>query len=95
MAMDTQHKIKKEQSKLNRLESSLAKQKLKDRSSRARKLIESGGLVNKAKLDHLPKDILLGALVHIRELLENEPAHEDLFQAKGKAEFLKHKETDK
>lgn len=93
--MDTQHKIKKEQSKLNRLESSLAKQKLKDRSSRTRQLIESGGLVNKAKLDHLPKDILLGALVHIRELLENEPEHEDLFQAKGKAEFLKHKETEK
>jgi len=93
--MGTQHKIKKEQSKLNRLESSLAKQKLKERAGRTRKLIESGGLVNKAALEHLPKDILLGALVHIRELLEKEPEHESLFQAKGKAEFLKHKETDK
>lgn len=92
--MDTQNKIKKEQAKLHRLESSLAKKKLKDRAGRTRRLIESGGLVNKAKLDHLPKDILLGALVHIRELLENEPEHETLFEAKGKAAFLKDKETE-
>ena len=43
--------------------------KLKERKSRVRHLIELGGLVTKAGIDNLPSDILLGALLSLKESL--------------------------
>ena len=43
--------------------------KLRERKSRTRHLIELGGLVTKAGIDNLPSDILLGALLSLKESL--------------------------
>ena len=87
----TQSKIKKEQAKLNRLHLLSAKQKLQERRLDTRKKIELGGLVIKAGLQDLPKDILLGGLLDLVEKLNAEPALETLLQAKGKNAFLETK----
>ena len=86
--MELKERIKKEEAKLNRLSLLQSKIKLQDRKRDTRRKIELGGLVIKAKLESLPKDILLGGLLYIQEQLDNEPANERLFQAKGKAAFL-------
>ncbi len=93
--MDLKDRIKKEEAKLNRLSLLQSKAKLLERRQDTRKKIEFGGLVIKAKLDHLPKDILLGAFVHINEQLEYDPSLESLFQSKGGAAFLETKDVNK
>jgi hypothetical protein len=45
------------------------KLKLKERKMRTRYLIEIGGLVVKAELDHLPTNILYGALLSLKNTL--------------------------
>jgi hypothetical protein len=47
--------------------------KVKERKARLRNLIEIGALVAKAKLDHLPKEALFGALLEIRSKLDQAP----------------------
>lgn len=91
--MELKDRIKKEEAKLNRLSLLQSKTKLLERRQDTRRKIEFGGLVIKADLAFLPKDILLGALISIKEQLDNEPASELLFQSKGKAAFLISKET--
>jgi len=86
--MELKERIKKEEAKLNRLSLLQSKIKLQDRKRDTRKKIEFGGLVIKAKIDYLPKDILLGALVYINEQLELDQNLESLFQSKGRAAFL-------
>ena len=93
--METRQRIKKEEAKLNRLTILQSKQKFQERRSDTRKKIELGGLVIKAKIDHLPKDILLGAFVYINEQLENDQNIEFLFQSKGSAAFLESMEVKK
>ena len=93
--METIKRIKKEEAKLNRLTILQSKQKFQERRSDTRKKIELGGLVIKAKIDHLPKDILLGAFVYISEQLEHDQNIEFLFQSKGSAAFLESKEVKK
>jgi len=91
--MSTQTKIHKEQAKLNRLTLLSAKQKLQERRLDTRKKIELGGLVIKAGLQNLPKDILLGGLLDLVEKLESEPELETLLQSKGQNAFLNIKTT--
>ena len=91
--MELKDRIKKEEAKLNRLSLLQSKTKLLERRQDTRRKIEFGGLVIKADLAFLPKDILLGALISIKEQLDNESASELLFQSKGKAAFLISKET--
>lgn len=93
--METQRKIKFEEAKLNRLKLLQSKQQFQERRQATRKKIELGGLVIKAKIDHLPKDILLGAFVHVAEQLELDPNLEILFQQKGSLAFLETKEVKK
>lgn len=93
--MQTQSKIKFEEAKLNRLKLLQSKQQFQKRRQDTRKKIELGGLVIKAKLDYLPKDILLGAFMHISEQLELDPKLELLFEQKGSLAFLETKEKKK
>lgn len=93
--METQHKIKFEETRLNRLKLLQSKQQFQERRRDTRKKIELGGLVIKAKIDHLPKDILLGALVHVAEQLEFDQNLEVLFQKKGSLAFLETKDVKK
>ena len=67
-----QAKLKLEQKK-NKLAAEETKLKLKERKARIRRLIEVGGLVTKAGLDHLPTNAIYGALLHLKKkLAENE-----------------------
>lgn len=93
--METQRKIKFEEARLNRLKLLQSKQQFQERRQATRKKIELGGLVIKAKIDHLPKDILLGAFVHIAEQLELNSDLEVLFQQKGSLAFLEAKDVKK
>ena len=45
--------------------------KLKERKMRTRHLIEVGGLITKAGLDHLPTNALYGALLSIKKALDD------------------------
>ncbi len=64
-------KIEQKKARLQQQETSL---KLKERKARVRHLIEVGGLVAKANMDHLPSDALLGALLSLRGTLEKDGA---------------------
>ena len=63
-----QQKLKLEQKK-NRLVAEETRLKLKERKMRTRHLIEVGGLVVKAELDHLPINTLYGALLSLKNTL--------------------------
>ncbi|MCD8525591.1 MAG: conjugal transfer protein TraD [Gammaproteobacteria bacterium] len=93
--METQRKIKFEEAKLNRLKLLQSKKHFQERRQATRKKIELGGLVIKAKIDHLPKDILLGAFVHIAEQLELDQNCEIFFKQKGSLAFLETKDNKK
>jgi len=64
-------KEKLEQKK-NRLVLEEIKLKLKERKARTRHLIEVGGVVAKAGLDHLSTNTLYGALRSIKETMDND-----------------------
>jgi len=66
-----------------------AKLKSKLRRQRTRRLIELGGLVAKAELDHLPSNVLYGALLSCKGDLQNQPAVKEQWQATGAAAFEK------
>ena len=63
-----EQKVKLEQKK-NRLAAEEIKLNLKERKMRTRHLIEVGGLVVKAELDHLPTNTLYGALLSLKNTL--------------------------
>jgi len=67
-----EQKVKLEQKK-NRLAAQEIKLNIKERKMRTRHLIEVGGLVVKAELDHLPINTLCGALLSLKNsLAEND-----------------------
>jgi len=68
-----EQKIKLEHKK-NRLAAEETRLNLKERKMRTRHLIELGGLVVKAELDHLPTNTLYGALLSLKTsfLAEND-----------------------
>ncbi|SPR15313.1 conjugative transfer protein [Orientia tsutsugamushi] len=51
--------------------------KIKERKMRTRRLIEMGGLVAKANLDHLSANTLFGAIVSLKETLTQHPNVQD------------------
>ena len=65
-----EQKIKLEQKK-SRMVLEEARLKIKERKMRTRALIEKGGLVIKAELDHLPTNALYGALLSLKKDLDN------------------------
>jgi hypothetical protein len=81
-----EQKIKLEQKKA-RMQLEETRLKLKEQKMRTRALIEKGGLVTKAGLDHLPTNALYGALLSLKKDLD---ANENLLAAwvvKGNAAF--------
>ena len=88
--MSTQQAIEKTQQRINRLEGSLSREKLKARKADTRHKIELGGLVIKAKMDSFTKDIILGALLDALERIKEEPKIQTYYQSKGQAAFMGH-----
>lgn len=64
--MKTEEKKKIIQQKINRLKEQEAKLNIKERKKRTRRLIELGGLVDKAEISHLSSSQLLGAFLEIQ-----------------------------
>lgn len=80
---------KKLQQKKNKLAQEETKLKLKERKARTRHLIENGGLITKAKLDHLPSNALYGALLSLQEQINDNPEITTAWIVKGDAAFNK------
>ena len=89
----TDQKVRLEQKK-NRLIAEETRLKLKERKMRTRHLIEVGGLVTKAGLDHLPTNTLYGALLSIAQDLETNLAIKDEWTRIGKTK-LDQEQTNK
>jgi len=71
-----------------RCEKSLALEKLKKRRTDTRRKIELGGLVVKLGMDGFNKSVILGALSHAMQLIENDENYLPLFESVGDALFL-------
>ena len=78
---------KKLQQKKNRLALEENKLKLKERKARTRHLIEIGGLVAKAELDHLPVNTLYGALKNIHTMINDDASLINKWAEIGDKEF--------
>jgi hypothetical protein len=63
---DVQTQKTRLQQKKNRIAAEEARLNIKERKMRTRHLIEVGGLVVKAELDHLPTNTLYGALLSLK-----------------------------
>lgn len=74
--------------KINRLKEKEYKLKSMERKNRNRKIFELGGLVAKAKIDHLNSDQLLGAFLTILEQSQN-PETLQSWAKKGGIAFAK------
>ena len=79
-------KLRLEQKK-NRLIAEETKLKLKERKARTRHLIELGGLIVKAELDHLPTNTLYGSLLSLKNSLTKQSDIKDQWTKTGKAAF--------
>jgi hypothetical protein len=90
--VSTQSQLVKTAQTVARLEQKLAQEKLKQRKQDARKKIELGGLVIKAKMDNYSKAVILGALMDAVTQLNNNADVKALFQAKGEAAFMGYSE---
>lgn len=86
--MTTHHQIIKQQQQIARCEKSLALEKLKKRRADTRRKIEFGGLVIKSGMGGLNKSVILGALSHAMQLIENEGDYLKLFEEMGAKLFL-------
>lgn len=67
--------------------------KLKEHKMRTKSLIEKGGLVTKAGLDHLPTNALYGALLSIKKDLDANETLVSGWIVKGNAAFNKEKQN--
>ena len=86
MQVVTTQKLRLEQKK-NRLIAEETKLKLKERKMRTRHLIELGGLIVKAELDHLPTNTLYGSLLSLKNSLTKHSNIQDQWTKIGKAAF--------
>ncbi len=86
--MGTSQRITQKEQAIARLERSLLRDKIKRRKAETRRKIELGGLMVKAELDDLSKDILLGALIHLKKEIDNDPTAKTLYQSLGEAAFM-------
>ena len=87
-----EQKIKLEQKK-NRLIAEETRLRLKERKARTRYLIENGGLVTKAGLDNLPTNALYGALLFLKEQLDDMPEVMSTWIVKGNKAFNQEQKT--
>ena len=78
---------KKLEKKKHRLSIEETKLKLKERKARTRHLIENGGLITKAGLDHLPSNVLYGALLSLKEQINESQEIIAAWIVKGDAAF--------
>jgi hypothetical protein len=62
--LEKRKKLEQRKNRLKQLDASLTMQ---ERKQRTRRLIELGGLVSKAKLDHWNANALLGGLLSLKE----------------------------
>lgn len=67
--------------------------KIKERKLRTKRLIELGGLVTKALLDHLPTNTLYGALLSLKEELDKHPNIQHKWTKDGKEVFDKEEKS--
>ncbi len=86
--MTTHTQIVKQEQYMARCEKSLALEKLKKRRADTRRKIELGGLVIKSGMDGFNKSVILGALSHVMQLIENDENYLPLFESVGDALFL-------
>jgi hypothetical protein len=86
--MQINRAIKSEQQKIARLERSLAFEQDKKRRADTRRKIEFGGLVIKSAMDSWNKSIILGALTHAMQLIEQDNNYLTLFESIGDNLFL-------
>jgi hypothetical protein len=86
-----EQKVKLEQKK-NRLIAEETRLRLKEQKMRTRHLIEIGGLVVKASLDHLPANTLYGALISLNDDLKNNDSIRSAWNVKGQTAFNKEKQ---
>lgn len=86
--MDSLNAIKAQQRELQKLERNLSKLKVMTRKQDARRKIELGGLVVKARMNSFPKAVILGALIDAFENLERDESFRMLLQSKGEAAFM-------
>ncbi|MBF5059710.1 conjugal transfer protein TraD [Candidatus Neptunochlamydia vexilliferae] len=89
MGLDLEEEKKKLAAKKSRIEAKEKRLKEKERKVRTRRLIELGGLVSKAGIDELDSNALLGALLEIKEKVQEETLKK--WQEKGEAAFEKDK----
>ncbi len=80
--------ITKQKQLIARLEKNEALIKLKKRRLDTRRKIEYGGLVIKSGMHAYTKDIILGALVYVEQLIANDFDYVALFEGEGKKQFL-------
>jgi hypothetical protein len=86
--MQTNKQIIKKAQNIARLERKLALDKIKKRKADTRRKIEFGGLVIKAQMDNLSKEIILGALISAKKEINKEPAAKSLFKSIGQGAFM-------
>ena len=86
--MTTHTQIVKKKQYMARCEKSLAVEKLKKRRADTRRKIEFGGLVIKSGMDGFNKSVILGALSHAMQLIENDENYLPLFESVGDTLFL-------
>lgn len=86
--MTTHTQIVKQKQYMARCEKSLALEKLKKRRADTRRKIEFGGLVIKSGMDGLNKSVILGALSHAMQLIQNDENYLTLFETIGDSLFL-------
>ena len=86
-----EQKVKLEQKK-NRLMLEETRLRLKEQKMRTRHLIEIGGLIVKAGLDHLPANTLYGALISLNDELKSNDNIRSAWNSKGNAAFNKEKQ---
>jgi len=84
---------KKLEQKKNRLNIEETKLKLKERKARTHQLIENGGLITKTGLDHLPTNALYGALLSLKEQINDNDQIIAAWIVKGDKAFNAEKKT--
>ena len=84
-------KIKLEQKKA-KMQLEETRLKIKERKMRTRSLIEQGGLITKAGLDHLPNNALYGALLSLKKDLDDNENLVSGWIVKGNSAFNKEKQ---
>lgn len=73
----------------NRIKDQEALLKIKERKVRTRRLIELGGLITKAQLDHFPSNTIYGSLLYLKDQLANNAKLQDQWTHQGGAAFSK------